>query len=558
MEKGYNFRKRLPTDVADDPVLRIRRVPYKQKKRKLTPGAEQFNAPGRDPSQEVIRMPKPSVVVPVISGKTVAQAAKQIGTVTRQEMFELVSSAFNQPDASAMCVREANDREFLSEFFLSEMLGAGSANGEAHKICAPYMCTKKTGSCKCKKQSVTLSVKLIPIGAAAWASFETSSTTPHAQKLIQYQSGDATEKYELWVELTALTLANQLVIQNVCPNLPLMFRWFICKQCMYQNEKLLKRRADKAYIPQEVEEVFFNPEPEPEEPLTWADWLNPFHAAKKVPEQKITIDDVQKLLNDPKLAQESKQELLNPCAIVVNELANGGDLRKWLKGKKLSFLELRSMMFQIVAGFYALEKYFHMRHYDAHLGNVLVHELPHKDGVFKYRIDGNDYYVPHYGRLFVLWDFGWARIADNNGDTVMGAFTPDDYAPKAGNPTEDITQVASLIKHWDKSYGIGASDDKEEDSSKMAISPVEYTMIFDENDTVNGVANKGVLSKLELSFDEGGYASYADIFPGEFQPYFSKKANKKVVDSSWDMDKRLAPFDDADLERLSLRSMSQV
>lgn len=529
----YNLRKR---DVVLPPTIPTQQ---KHQNRVASPIVSQYNL-RTQPKQKIIQKKREREILPptefepptfelgeatrkisrsVLSGKSVAQAKQVIGSMTRMQLLNMINNAFAEPNASEMCVREANDREFLSNFLLSEMLGSGSANGEAHKICTPYVCNRN--QCECAKTSVTLSIKLIPIGFVAWESFESSKTTPHSLKMVQNKGRSDEEKYELWVELTAMTLANQLVIQGVCPNLPLMFRWFICRQCNYQNQKLMERVANPEYIPDSFRDIM-----RPVQPLTWAQYMNPLHVP--APPKDITIEDVQKAVKAQ--VKAGGEELLNPCAIVVNELASGGDLRHWLKGKKLSYPELSSMMFQITAGFYALEKYFGMRHYDAHLGNVLAHKLPHKEGVYKYRIDGRDYYVPHFGWLFVLWDFGMARIEDGNGKTLMGAFSEKSYAAEAKNPLTDISNVSALIDEWDIHYGKGANSVK--------VASADLVAVYDENDANNEALLKTLESKQ---------GSYTDIFPSKFKHFLS--IGRNTIDSSWDMDKQLTPFDDADLQQ---------
>lgn len=115
------------------------------------------------------------------------------------------------------------------------------------------------------------------------------------------------------------------------------------------------------------------------------------------------------ICDDCTYENEKLQELHGePCLILVNELASEGDIKKWSEEPR-STAEWLNAYFQIFVGLYALQKYFDLTHHDLHWGNVLVHKVP-RGGYTRYRIDGRTYDMPNLGYLFVLWDFGYARI----------------------------------------------------------------------------------------------------------------------------------------------------
>lgn len=97
-----------------------------------------------------------------------------------------------------------------------------------------------------------------------------------------------------------------------------------------------------------------------------------------------------------------------PCVILINELANAGDIKTWSETDRDND-EWINAYFQIFSAIYSLQKYFDVSHHDLHWGNVLVHKIP-PGGYWRYTIDGVDYDVPNLGWLFTLWDFGYARI----------------------------------------------------------------------------------------------------------------------------------------------------
>jgi len=98
------------------------------------------------------------------------------------------------------------------------------------------------------------------------------------------------------------------------------------------------------------------------------------------------------------------------------EAARGGDtFQKWAKTIR-SELEWNSALFQTLVGLHVMHTKFGMTHDDLHSGNVLVHEMPKascgKDTYLHYRLLGYDFYIPTFGKLFILIDFG--RISAGN------------------------------------------------------------------------------------------------------------------------------------------------
>jgi predicted unusual protein kinase regulating ubiquinone biosynthesis (AarF/ABC1/UbiB family) len=66
-------------------------------------------------------------------------------------------------------------------------------------------------------------------------------------------------------------------------------------------------------------------------------------------------------------------------------------------------------------------------HNDAHWGNFLYHKIK-KGGYFHYKINGKSYYIENIGYLWVIWDFGLAKLINSRFDIrtdyhrIMGAF----------------------------------------------------------------------------------------------------------------------------------------
>lgn len=98
---------------------------------------------------------------------------------------------------------------------------------------------------------------------------------------------------------------------------------------------------------------------------------------------------------------------------MYNELANAGDYDDWAT-KKHSEEMWFNAFFQIFVGLYGLKKYFNMLHTDFHTNNILVHKVK-PGGYWKYIIDGENYYVPNLGYIFLIHDFGFTWIPNGIG-----------------------------------------------------------------------------------------------------------------------------------------------
>jgi len=95
------------------------------------------------------------------------------------------------------------------------------------------------------------------------------------------------------------------------------------------------------------------------------------------------------------------------CIFTINEIANG-DLTNWLQTNP-SKEELESCLFQIMAGIHALQYHYLLLNNDMKAPNILFYNV-NPGGYWKYTIYGTDFYVPNYGKLFIVNDFGVSEI----------------------------------------------------------------------------------------------------------------------------------------------------
>ncbi len=151
----------------------------------------------------------------------------------------------------------------------------------------------------------------------------------------------------VWSEILFYRLMNLLIYNKVIPNFPIMYNWHYCTSCEIKSRSL----------------------------------------------------------------QENLHRSVTECLYMEQELADG-TLRELVKkySKSLPEKYWYTIFFQIFAGVYAIRKYFNITHNDLHYCNVLYIKLQKDKGYIRYIIDNKKYYVPTFGYLFLIADFGLATI----------------------------------------------------------------------------------------------------------------------------------------------------
>lgn len=116
-------------------------------------------------------------------------------------------------------------------------------------------------------------------------------------------------------------------------------------------------------------------------------------------------------------------------SVLYYEYFNGGDLFNVLKKfkNKMTVLQLRSIMFQIIMSLYLINKeHPTFRHNDLHIGNILLDlRFPSNSKTIKYKYGGekrgkllSDFYVDNIGVRAGITDFGFASMGKNNVDDI--------------------------------------------------------------------------------------------------------------------------------------------
>ena len=101
-----------------------------------------------------------------------------------------------------------------------------------------------------------------------------------------------------------------------------------------------------------------------------------------------------------------------PCVITVMELASG-DLNEYLKFGNPTDDEIYSALFQIMAALHAIQMSGQILNNDVKAKNILYYNVK-PGGYWHYKINKNNFYVPNYGKMFVLNDFGVSTLYNPN------------------------------------------------------------------------------------------------------------------------------------------------
>ena len=154
-------------------------------------------------------------------------------------------------------------------------------------------------------------------------------------------------KLPVWRELKILKVLTKLSKKRVLPHLPIIYNYYVCNSCKYENPNL-KKTTDKIclLVLSEYNKYDFR---------TWLIYIS------------------EKNYDNNTLSQI------------------------WY-----------NCIFQLISTLYLLYKQFKLVHLDLHWGNILVQT--HKSGGYRtYIIDGISYYIPNMGFTLKLWDFGKSK-----------------------------------------------------------------------------------------------------------------------------------------------------
>jgi serine/threonine protein kinase len=101
----------------------------------------------------------------------------------------------------------------------------------------------------------------------------------------------------------------------------------------------------------------------------------------------------------------------NSVPLIIMEYADG-DCKFLFKDEYYDTEIYISFLFQVLMSIYCFNNYTMLYHRDVKLGNILYKKI-NKNIVFHYKIENKDYYIPTCGYLFMLCDFGIAKLKLN-------------------------------------------------------------------------------------------------------------------------------------------------
>ena len=204
-----------------------------------------------------------------------------------------------------------------------------------------------------------------------------------ALKLIPLINSESSKimdlNYKSWKELYILKMIYNLIKNHNCPNVPIIYLYFICtncKICDYLNPNIIK-------------------------------YYNNLSIRKKYQNDKSKNDILKRM--------EKKKGFGNNSLCILNELCDSS-LKDILTNNYIENITdkmFHSFIFQIISGVYSIHKICNICHFDLHGGNILISNIE-ANGYWLYSINNSEYYIPNYGYILKVWDFGRSMIIDTD------------------------------------------------------------------------------------------------------------------------------------------------
>lgn len=246
--------------------------------------------------------------------------------------------------------------DFIDE---TKKIGSSSKYGDVYKVVLPT-----------KNKKHELSIKLVPL--------------TYKDRIHMYDT-----RFPVWRELKSLKLLSHLVKKQICPNLPLMYEFYVCNYCEYKNEQLTNLKSKMCLlILNELSDTDLR------------NWIIE-KSNVKIPEQ-VRIDE-------------------------------------WY-----------NCYFQILASIYTIQKYYQLAHRDLHWGNILINYCS-SEGYWIYIIENIHYYIPNIGFIVKLWDFGKSlsitHFRHNIEDVkVIESENIDETSTKTSLYGSDVHKISNIYK----------------------------------------------------------------------------------------------------------------
>lgn len=121
------------------------------------------------------------------------------------------------------------------------------------------------------------------------------------------------------------------------------------------------------------------------------------------------LNHVKKLIDNnvcPNFIYMFENGKIDNLEYILMEYADG-DIERWFEFEHTDS-EIKSFVFQMLVGILSIQKYLKAYHSDLKPKNIFFKKLSDKKN-FKYKINNEEYYVPTFGNLFLIADFGHAK-----------------------------------------------------------------------------------------------------------------------------------------------------
>ena len=272
---------------------------------------------------------------------------KKYALMIRESFLNLFKTKFKKMKHEELIILYIKSfKQHFNEYILSH-LGevGGSVDAEAYKFLV-----------KIKDKQLYCALKLIPL------------INSESSKIMDLN-------YKSWKELYILKMVYNLIKNHNCPNVPIIYLYFICTNCKsndYLNPNIIK-------------------------------YYNNLTIRKKIQEDKSQKDIFKRM--------EKKKGFGTNSLCILNELCDSS-LKDILTNNYIENINdtmFHSFIFQILSGIYSIHKLCNICHFDLHGGNILISNIE-SNGYWLYSINNNDYYIPNYGYILKIWDFGRSMI----------------------------------------------------------------------------------------------------------------------------------------------------
>tara|TARA_Y100000741_G_C18247637_1_gene556098 strand:+ start:449 stop:1735 length:1287 start_codon:yes stop_codon:yes gene_type:complete len=279
---------------------------------------------------------------------------KKYALMIREAFLNSFKTKFNKINYNDLIILSINSLKKNLNKIIKNHLGeiGGSVDAEAYKICIKI----KQNNYKYKLYSA---LKIIPL------------VSNESNKVMDLS-------YKSWKELYILKMIYNLIKNHNCPNIPIIYLYFICNNCNiddYLNPNIIK-------------------------------YYNNLNIRQNL-KNNISFENNKEILH--KMCKKKGFGTSSLC--ILNELCDSS-LKDIINNKYIENISdnmFYSFIFQIISSIYSVHKFINICHFDLHGGNFLISNIEN-NGFWLYTINNQDFYLPNYGYILKIWDFGRSMI----------------------------------------------------------------------------------------------------------------------------------------------------